>query len=278
MSGPTPKQLPDLPDAIERTLQAQAIRGQWSVDDALDWAHLDFAHLAPPIRTAMATVYGDVLFAEAFGVRVIERMIALAPEGWLRDFALTQAQDEQRHAEFFTRVLAKLGGSEERSQELSDLRDELARTTDYDELVMHGQVIETAARVIFVGNGTRTLARMNGAVRLPGTASVTSLLRAVVDLVGRDESRHIAFGLHCLRKRLAGCDAGQRHGMEQRAAISSRLMFRAFARRRREFQTLGWSAADTLERTWHALRVQLGRLDFDIGEMETSGGDKSDGE
>ena len=43
-------------------------------------------------------------------------------------------RDEARHAEFFERVVAKLGPAEEASTDLALLKAELLRTTDYDEL------------------------------------------------------------------------------------------------------------------------------------------------
>jgi hypothetical protein len=213
----------------------------------------------------MARVYADVLYAEAFGLDVIHRMVELAPSGWQREFAVLQARDEARHADFFGRALEKLGGSEGDSHELSCLREELAQIDAYEELVLHGQVIETAARVVFVGNGMRTLELMDKGVRLPGSESVRALVLAVVNLVGKDESRHIAFGQHCLRLHLSGCDAPRRHALEQRAAVSARLMYNAFAARSESFKRMGWQPADVLDRTWKALQAQLGALELDIG-------------
>jgi hypothetical protein len=43
-------------------------------------------------------------------------------------------------------------------------------------------------------------------------------------------------------------------------------MYGAFARRAKEFRLLGTAPEDVLERTWHALTAQLGRLQLDIGD------------
>jgi hypothetical protein len=255
-------------DEKSQALYQQALVGQWDPDVAVDWSRMSFDRLAKPIRSAMAAVYADVLYAEDFGVRMITRMVELAPEGWQRDFAVLQLKDEARHAVFFGRVLDRLGGCAEVSPHLIALRAELERITDYDELVLHGQIIETAARVIFVANGHRTLNLMGRSLRLPGSESVSTLVHAIVELIGRDESRHIAFGLHCLRQRLAGCDASQLHALEGRALVSARLMHGAFASRTASFRSLGWEPTKVLSETWDALRTQLGRLEFDIGEVE----------
>jgi hypothetical protein len=199
-------------------------------------------------------------------------MVELAPDGWLRRFVLLQVQDELRHCDFFSRVVDKLGKVGEPSAELARLRAELERCMDFEELLLHGQIIETAARVIFVGNGNRTLAAIGRAVKLPGSESVHTLVRAVVDLVGRDESRHIAFGSHCLKTRLSNVDGGSRHAMENRAAVSATLMHDAFSRRANEFRLLGTPPADVLDRTWQALQKQLARLELDIGSSPGSAG------
>ena len=120
--------------------------------------------------------------------------------------------------------------------------------------------------MLFVDNGKRSLEMMAHGVRLPGSESVATLMRAVVELIGRDESRHIAFGQHCLRRRLAACDASQRHSLEQRALVSARLMYGAFSKRSDDFRRLGMSPVEVMHRIWDAMRRQLGRLDFDLGD------------
>lgn len=248
-----------------RALYTQAIEGQWNAGDVLNWKALSFDHVGPAVRGAMATVYRDIAYAEAFGMAAVERLVRLAPAGWQRDFAEVQLKDEIRHTHFFERVVALLGHGERVSEELEDLRLVLECIDDYDELLLHTQVMETAARVVFVGNGQRTLELLGRGIRLPGSASVAALLKVIVDLVGRDESRHIALGTHCLRMRLGSLDLAARHAMERRAVDTSRLMHGAFARRSAEFRSLGIDPQDVLERTWSALTSQMGRLELDIG-------------
>ena len=265
---PSERLLQMFPDARSLALYRCAVADQWRAETAIDWSALSFDHLSPVVRKAMGAIYGDILFAEAFGVAVTARMAELAPEAWQRKFALIQAVDESRHAEFFERLVAKLAIHTEPSNELVLLREHFDQAADYDELMLHGQVIETAARVLFIRNGTRALELMAKAVRLPGAAAVSTVVRAIVDLVGRDESRHIAFGTHSLRRRLVGYDAASRDELEQRATASAHLIYRAFARRSNELAVLGSPPRDVLDRTWQALRVQLARLELDVGDAE----------
>jgi hypothetical protein len=258
-------------DKTPAKLRKQAIAQQWSVDDVLHWSELSFEGLAKPVRAAMAAVYADVLFAERFGVHVARRMTELAPEGSWRSFAILQASDESKHADFFARVVARLGDSGEASPALQVLSRELDEANTFDELLLHSQIIEIAARVIFVRNGNRTLERLSNTIRLPGTQAVTQLLHSVVQFVGRDESRHIAFGMHCLRARLSPSDVVQRHALERRARVSAGLMYGAFAHRASAFASLAWSPSQILDETWKTLQRQMSRLELDIGTPESNG-------
>jgi hypothetical protein len=249
-----------------QALYDRAVETQWVVGDALDWSTILFDNLAPAIRRSMANVYADILYAETFGVVAVERQLALAPAGWQREFAVLQLKDELRHTEFFSRTVNKLGEGKDVPEELATLRSVLEDVSSYEELLLHTQVMETAARVIFVGNGQRTLELLERGIRLPGSRPVAALLKAVVHFVGQDESRHIAVGNYCLRSCLSSLDTAARHAMEDRAADTARLMHSAFARRSEDFRILGMSSADVLARTWSALQAQLGRLEIDIGE------------
>ena len=75
------------PDSRSRGLYELALRGQWRAEEAIDWSRLSFELLSPPLRGAMARLYADVSYAETFGVDATARMVELAPEGWLREFA-----------------------------------------------------------------------------------------------------------------------------------------------------------------------------------------------
>jgi hypothetical protein len=256
------------PDVRSNALHQLAAAQQWSVDAVLDWAALSLDRIPSAMRRAMAGVYGDVLYAEEFGLTLAKRIVERAPEGWQRDLAQQQLCDELRHVDFFTRLTKLLGEGAQPSEELSVLRDELARTRDYDELRLQAQVLETAARALFIGNAARSLQVLDGSIRLPGSDSVRAIMRVMLNYVGRDESRHLAIGHYCLKRRLRTADAAERHGFEARVRVSARLMHRSFVRRAPLFAKLGLSSDDVLRSSWDALHKQLGRLELELGEAE----------
>ena len=258
------------------SLYQRALAAQWTADEVLDWQKLAFNRLPAGLRQAMATVYSDVCFAEEFGLGLTARMVDLAGEGLLRDFARLQTRDEARHVAFFSRVLMVLEAEAEQSSELWELRTELDCVGDYYELVLHTQVIEIAAQVVFTTFALRSLELMRGSIRVPGSESVMALLQAVVKLVGADESRHIAFGSRCIQSHLATAGVISRHRFEQQARASARLVYQAFERRSNEFARLGWAPSDVLDRAWRSLYLQLGRLELDIGGAELCGTSRSD--
>ena len=256
--------LPWYPDIAVRRLYAVARDSQWQLDDALDWAGLSRVRLPPAIRTAMGQIYGDVLFAESFGLELARRLSELAVRDWQRAFGEVQLGDERRHVEFFARVHAAVGTSDDVPEALLALRSELATSRDYHELLLHSQVLESAARELFVSNARDGLAALARGIRLPGSDTIAALLRSISERIGRDESRHLAFGTLSLRAHLQRMAPAERHALEDRAAVSARLMYASLSARSPAFARIG-SRACLLDGLWRAMSSQLARLDLEIG-------------
>lgn len=264
MNARSSDELPWYPDTALRRLYAVARDRQWQLDDALDWTALSRVRLAPALRTAMGEIYGDVLFAESFGLELARRLSELAVRDWERAFGDVQLGDERRHVEFFARVHAALGTAADVPDALLALRSELATARDYHELLLHSQVLESAARELFVVNARDGLAAVARGIRLPGSDTVAALLRSIADRIGRDESRHLAFGTLSLRAHVNRMSPAARHALEDRAAMSARLMYASLSARSSAFARIG-SRACVLEGLWRAMRSQLARLELEIG-------------
>lgn len=257
---------PEFAEARARTLCMSAAASRWSAESALDWPSLRLAPLPGSVHRAMAALYADVLFAESFGVLLVRRLAELAPEGWLRRFALAQLEDELRHVRFFTLLVRRLGEPVEPAPALIALRDEIARATDHDELLLHAQVIELAAQGVFLANSKRSLRLLSSGVRLPASASVAALLRCIVENVGRDESRHVAFGHGYLRAKLSASAPAHRRFLAQRATVSARLMQQAFLQRSESSRGLGLSEPHQIARCFVEIQKQLGKLGLSIAD------------
>lgn len=246
-------------------LQRQAAARRWSVETALDWSELKLGLLPSRIQSAMAHVYSHVLQAEMFGLDAAHRAHELAPTCSLREFGATQVADETRHVTFFRQIAERLGANVSNSATLSALEDDLASVWDYDELILHAQILEVAAQTLFIGTGKHGLALMSDALRLPGTRSTAILLEAIMKLVGGDEARHVAFGMHVLKTRLPGHTPASRRRLELRARRYSRDVLDALLEVHSSFEVLGLPVANLRDRIWTAERRRMAVLAFDIG-------------
>ena len=254
-------------------LRRQALAQQWQVADALGWNYRALAQVPKPVRRSMTNIYSDTAYAEAFGVGVIERLVALAPEGSHRDFARFQLADETRHAALFAEVVAALGDESELASFLPELQRLLLNVNDYHELMLHAHVVETTGRLVMIANVQHCRRALAQGLRLPGRAAVSSLLHTVATRVATDESRHIAFGRHTLDHWASSARSDQRHALEDRASVSSRLMYRAFAHRAADFARFGMDAAALLQRLWSTLSAELARFELDIGSAPSCDAD-----
>jgi hypothetical protein len=213
----------------------------------------------------MAALYSHIVYAEAFGLELALRAAEAAPEGTLRDFAALQAKDEARHVAFFARVTEQLEPTASRSDCLPVLRAELAAVHDHDELLVHGQVLESAAQAMFVVSARRSLDAQRYAIRVRGSEEVGELLRCIVQYIGRDEARHLAFGSLCIRQQLADATPARRAELERRARTTAGLVHGAFRELSGSLARLGLPPETLLPMLWRAMDRQLAVIGFEIG-------------
>lgn len=255
-------------DAWARTLYERAIADQWQAGRDVAWDALELERVAAPIRKAMAMAYGHVYYAERFGLGLCGRLVDVTPAGWTRQFAATQVIDEARHVDFFSTLLARLGGEPIAPPGLVALELDMKDVRDEVELLIHSQVIENAAQTFFVEAARRSRSALGSAIRLPGSAGIAQLLQYLIDLVGRDESRHIAFGQRYLAAKLEHIGASERSGLERRAERWCRMFYASFAELGPHVTRLGLPAQEILAQVWATQRKQLLRVGLEIGTFE----------
>ncbi|MDD9970196.1 MAG: hypothetical protein OXR73_28405 [Myxococcales bacterium] len=262
-----------LPRFSDRTLQAlyaQSLRSQWSVEQVIDWPTVDLAAIHPLRRGHLARIYQDTLHAEKLGLELARRAVVSAPEAGLRHLATMQLRDESRHVAFFSRLCTSLEYHVDPSPELVELKSSLQDVYDYDELLLHGHILEVAARALFLTNAGRSMDALKRSVRLPGTNAMLSVLHVLTAHISEDESRHIAFGHRCLRLRLKQVSSPAVRELERRARATALFMYETFAAHSQSFQAFGLDPRTTLAGVWGAMRRTLDRLDLNIGHPPLS--------
>jgi hypothetical protein len=266
--GPRKRESLEFPDPELRQLYERATCEQWQVEQ-LDWAALALERIAPPTRVPLTALYTDVAFAKAIGVRTLQQVTEQVPAGFLRAFALTQLADVRQHVRFFSVVAEQLGAPETVSPFLMQLSDDLRTVPKPDELLLHLHLIALTIQALFVANSERALASLSAGPRplpraLPAWESVLALLRCVVERVGRDEARHIAFGSRYLQDRIAACGPAERHTLGQRASVSAALLYRAFELRSDAFQGLVLHPHALLQHAFSQVQRELTLLGIEL--------------
>lgn len=206
------------PDRTSERLVARALSEQWEVDRDIAWDQIQLHALPRSVRDAMRTVYSHIHFGEVLALRLAERALHGSGEGWVRRFCGVQVIDEARHVRFFSRVLGQLEEPVAVGNEMVELADMLDACRTPEEVALGVQVIlEGFAQTMFLEGARRGRMAAADAIRLPRAASTAAFLTALVDYVGKDESRHVAFGIHYLRGHLQNRDRASRDRLEFQA-------------------------------------------------------------
>jgi hypothetical protein len=133
-------------------------------------------------RAALGRMLNILQVGESVAQDVCARLALLCPEEDYRNHAVAQAMDEARHHLAYVRFLARMGGTPEPVDGFTEaMFDELLGSEDRTYLIAGEQFfLESLAMPLFE--------------RLAEKA-VHPLLRDIVTLINRDESRHVAFGV-----------------------------------------------------------------------------------
>jgi hypothetical protein len=210
-------------DGFQR-LHELATRDQWRLAD-LDWTELDLSALPELFRQNAADAFAQLRWGEATAQRGATRLAALLPEGWARRFVLTQVTDEERHVAFFERVIGLFGCAGRVRPSVERLMAEVQNAETPEALVLGMQIlIEGVGHSVFVETADLINEPDAGAAfEALGLDGPLRKLRVVVGdwmprLLARDESRHIAFGLHYLRERIPALDPAARRLLVKKVA------------------------------------------------------------
>jgi hypothetical protein len=204
---------------------------------------------------------------------VTSRAIADTPALWMTFFGATQLTDEARHVEFFSRVTAKLGERAEVLPSLRALTGAIGTAETAEELMLGTHVLEGFAQSVFQEGARLSRVISSPRISLPGSDAVALLLRYIDDYVGKDEARHVAFGVLTLRSRWLALDPPNRDRLEQQGLVWADLVSAVLDELTGALRLLGISAADLRSRIQ---RAQLAHF-RSIGFRRLPSGGSSDG-
>jgi hypothetical protein len=245
-------------------LYERAKSEQWGLDDDIDWRAIELTGLPPAIRRALARIYSHVQAGEILALVMTARAVDAAPELWAKMFGATQLMDEARHVEFFARVVAMLGEPVTLSESMRQMVGEMSELRSMDEILLGTQIVlEGYAQCLFL-EGARLGSRAAGRrVRLPATSDPGPFLSAVSRYVGRDESRHVAFGVLYLRDRWAAIDRIERSRLQDLGYRFGSLLDAIVSETRADLSRVGVDATDLLAHVQRARATHFQHIGFD---------------
>lgn len=201
------------PEAHLERLYELAARDQWTVA-GLDWSAIDLSLVPAPLRQTAADLFAQLHFGELTAMSAAARLMAHLDDPAARLVCATQINDEARHARFFANLIARLGceGRVRPSTEAM-MREVAEHETPEGTMLGMQLLIEGAAHSLFL-EGARAMSALEGPLPPQLAAARTVVCEWLPVLLGRDESRHIAFGLAYLRARVPALDGPRRDALE----------------------------------------------------------------
>ncbi len=235
--GGAPRVLPDLEDDLLLELFHKGAKSQWTSRD-LDWSPQ--LRLEPHQQAALARLLTAVYFGEQTAMAGASRTLLElmgAGETTAQLYLSSFMMDEARHVEALTVLYRKLGHDPLSLRQLPELLRYFHRLRQGDRLDWAWGILVTDinAKHLF-----RALGRLGGDPLL-GTLSTQIL---------RDESRHLAFAEHYLRRNLARTDTTRRRALLGLRDDLFRLLQSMTERVRADTETLGLDADSYLGNVW----------------------------
>lgn len=162
-----------------------------------------------------AFTFVQLFLGEQAALALCAQLMNMVPEMETKFCLAGQVIDEARHIEVFGRYLEKLGADAPFSPPLEELVHRLLDSDHYGEKIVGMQIFLEGIAV--------------GIFQQFQKASPDPLMRELIQLVLRDESRHAAFGVLYLADKFRGCSRAERRRIETFVADLWRLFHDATA-------------------------------------------------
>jgi rubrerythrin len=204
---------------------------QWNASSEIDWsrpiqnfseesyaavrhvyAREDYDRLRAQER---AFTFTNLFIGEQAALALCGQLLNMVPEMETKFCLSGQIIDEARHTEVFGRYLEKLGVDAPPNPALVELIERLLATDHYGEKIVGMQIFLEGIAV--------------GLFQRFQTDSPDPLLRDLIKLVLRDESRHAGFGVIYLQDKFKHASAAERRRVEDFVAMLWRLFNHATA-------------------------------------------------
>jgi hypothetical protein len=199
------------PERYLTRLCEHSARDRWELGQ-MDWAAVDLTSIPLPLREAGAMVLTQLQFGELTAMLGAAKLVEMAPAADVQAFAARQVEEESRHLMWFSRVIGKLECVGTVSDHVVELMTDVYESTTPEALTLGVNIlVEGMAHSYFV-----RAAKMFRDVELQAFAPARVVASEwLPEYLGRDEARHIAFGVGFLRERLSNMSSEKRAALER---------------------------------------------------------------
>ena len=230
-------------------------RHQWNSAE-LPWGELKLGELPSFLREGIADALAQTHYGELGALTASARLVQTSPHLADRLFGATQVVDEARHVEWFTRLLHELDAPTKVMPELAAFVDGVVNTADPLALLVGMNIlIEGLAQTLLCEAG-----RVLSSFDAPELSSLRQVGTWLSDRIGRDESRHLAFGIQRVREEVTALDLTRRRALHTQVAQWSEQLVELTRARCTGMSMLGLDGDLLLERCISDNRVRLAHV------------------
>jgi len=197
-----------------------AHRHRWSVDD-FDWQGVDLRSIPVHLRQGAANMFTQLLYGEITALVGAARLVAKHHSPLVQDFLRIQLEEESRHVEWFAHLIDKLGCEGKVNDSVLTLIDSVLDCDSTEGLVVGLHIlVEGMAHSMFM-EGARAFSKANklASFMRPYRTAKKIVVDWMPDYLGKDESRHIAFGTRYLSQRVPDLCPAKRRRLENQIDV-----------------------------------------------------------
>lgn len=205
------------PDAHLTRLWDMAARDSWSNSD-MNWDSVDLSSLPSDIKQGVSDMLTQLHYGEVTALLCSARLVQHAPSLSAQLFSSSQVNDEARHVQWFSHLMNNLDCMGEVRSSVAEFMTDIYECESIDGLIIGMHILVEGMAHSFFMEGARLFNQLGPIAKLSKSyrSAQKVLGEWLPNYLGRDESRHIAYGVQFLQQRLPNLTAKERDALEAR--------------------------------------------------------------
>lgn len=213
------------PNRCFERLYEMAERDRWSLAE-MDWNAVDFSAVPLSVRQCAVNMFSQLHYGEVTALMGAARLVKIAPTMAVQLFSSTQVNDEARHVQWFSTLIQKLDCRCEVRDSVVEFMNDVYECDTLEGLVVGMHLLVEGLAHTFFMEGARIFSQAGPMAKIikPYRSASKVIGEWLPNYLGRDESRHIAFGVQFLSQRIPQLSPAERHRLERQVERWGRLI------------------------------------------------------